>query len=318
MRIAVLGATSQIARDLVHSFSAQGEQHEWVLFARRPEAVEQWLTGVGLAGQHVVVTFASFFTFADDSSPFDAVLNCVGVGNPAQAAVMGASIFDVTAEYDELALRYVRRHPRCRYLFLSSGAAYGSGFDAPADDSLQAHFPINKLQPHDWYGAAKLHAECRHRALADLPIVDIRVFNYFSRTNDLAARFFITDILRAIRDQSVLHTSPDAMRRDFLGPRDFQQLVARILAAPAQNVAIDCYTRAPIDKQEILALMKQHFGLRYLMDLPPAKLANATGAKPHYYSLSRRAADLLGYQPMQSSADNLVEEATALLAAQRG
>ena len=28
---------------------------------------------------------------------------------------MGASIFNVTLQYDELALSYVRQHPTCRY-----------------------------------------------------------------------------------------------------------------------------------------------------------------------------------------------------------
>lgn len=312
MRIAILGATSQIAKDLIQSFGSHNE-HECVLYARRPEAVAQWLAGVGLAQRYAV---AAFEAFAKDQ-PFDAILNFVGVGNPAQAVAMGASIFDVTAEYDEMALRHVRRHPACRYLFLSSGAAYGSGFDAPADVDTKAAVAINHLQPHDWYGAAKLHAECRHRAMVDLPIVDIRVFNYFSRTNDLGARYFITDILLAIRDQTTLHTTPNYMRRDFLGPKDFQQIVSCILAAPEQNLAVDCYTRAPIDKQEILSLMQQHFGLRYQMGLTQADIPSATGAKPHYYSLSRRAADL-GYQPTQSSADNLVEEARALLGGLRG
>lgn len=46
----------------------------------------------------------------------DVILNFVGVGNPAQAALMGASIFDVTLKYDKLALDYVREDPRCRYI----------------------------------------------------------------------------------------------------------------------------------------------------------------------------------------------------------
>ena len=193
MRIAILGATSQIAKDLVLSFSAQSN-HELALFARRPEAVKQWLTGVGLSGRYTVADFA---VFGADRN-FDAILNFVGVGNPAQAAAMGASIFDVTLQYDERALAYVRQHPDCRYLFLSSGAAYGSTFDEPADENTKAVVAINHLQPQDWYAVAKLHAECRHRSLKHLPIVDIRVFNYFSHTQDISARFLITDILRAI------------------------------------------------------------------------------------------------------------------------
>ncbi len=128
MRLAILGATSQIAKDLVQSFAAESS-HELVLYARRPVVVAQWLTLVGLAGRYAVADFDAFS--ADEH--FDAILNFVGVGDPAQAAAMGATIFDVTLKYDELAMGYVRQHPHCRYIFLSSGAAYGSNFDAPVD-----------------------------------------------------------------------------------------------------------------------------------------------------------------------------------------
>jgi nucleoside-diphosphate-sugar epimerase len=311
MRIALLGATSQIARDLVASF-AHTSDHVLALFARRPEAVTVPQSLLD-ASRCTVANLADF----DPSRVFDAIINFVGVGTPRKTVTIGASILDITQRFDDLALAALSHNPGCRYIFLSSGAAYGSQFDRPADKDTIADFPINQLGAQDWYGIAKFYAECRHRSLADLPIVDIRVFNYFSRTNDLAARFFITDILCAIRDQTTLHTSPDYMRRDFLGPTDFQQIVSCILAAPEQNLAVDCYTRAPINKQEILSLMQQHFGLRYQVGPAPADVPSATGTKPHYYSLSRRAADL-GYEPTQSSADNLLEEANALLGALRG
>ena len=180
MRIAILGATSLIAKDLLLSFSDQSS-HELVLYARRPEVVSKWLTNFGLSQRYAVDGFTAFS--ADEH--FDAILNFVGLGNPAKAAAMGASIFDVTLKYDEMALDYVRLHPNCRYIFLSSGAAYGASFDEPVDVNSQAVISINNLQPQDWYAVAKLHAECRHRSLQHLPIVDIRVFNYFSRTQDM-------------------------------------------------------------------------------------------------------------------------------------
>jgi hypothetical protein len=43
-----------------------------------------------------------------------------------------------------------------------------------------------------------MHAEAKHRALFNFSIVDVRVFNYFSHTQDMNARFLITDIVRAI------------------------------------------------------------------------------------------------------------------------
>lgn len=306
MHIAILGATSQIAKDLALSFDAHSE-HQLTLFARRPEAVRDWLTGVGLAGRYAVDDFEAFGA----ECRFDAVLNFVGVGNPAQAAAMGASIFDVTLRYDELALQYLRAHPDCRYLFLSSGAAYGSNFSAPVDRDSDAIVPINHLKSQDWYAAAKLHAECRHRSLPDLHIVDIRVFNYFSRTQDISARFLITDILRAIRDQTVLQTSPTHMVRDYLHPSDFHQLVAALLCAPATNAVVDCYSREPIDKLSMLAKMQESFGLRYEIAGEDAGV-NATGAKPYYYSRNTRAADF-GYQPSLTSLEGILLEAAAIM-----
>ena len=288
MRIAILGATSQIAKDLVRSFAAQST-HELVLYARRAEAVKQWLSSVDLPEHYPAHDFAAF----NSDEHFDALLNFVGVGNPAQAAAAGAAIFDVTLQYDELALSYVRQHPICRYIFLSSGAAYGASFDAPVDVNSKAVIAINNLQPQDWYGVAKLHAECRHRSLAPLPIVDIRVFNYFSHTQDMAARFLITDIVRAIRGKTVLNTSPEYIVRDFIGPEDFHQLINAILTSPATNTVVDCYSEAPIDKPALLQAMRAEFGLQYELTANAAEV-NATGSKPHYYSLNKRAKDF-GY-----------------------
>ena len=300
MKIAILGATSQIAKDLIVSFSAE-ETKGLHLFARRPDDVKKWLNDVGLSERYLVDEFGGFGT-----QEFDAIINFVGVGNPAQAAAMGSSIFDVTLQYDELALNYVRQHPACRYIFLSSGATYGSSFDAPVDARTKATIAINNLQPQDWYGVAKLHAECRHRSLAHLPIVDIRVFNYFSHTQDIEARFLITDIVRAIRDNTVLKTSADYIVRDFIGPDDFHQLVNAILTSPATNDVVDSYSKAPIDKPTLLAAMQLQFGLQYEL-VQATTGVNATGNKPHYYSLNRHAENF-GYVPALNSIQGLVVE----------
>ncbi len=306
MRIAILGATSQIAKDLVQSFTAKSN-HELVLFARRPAVVIQWLDSVGLPGRYPVTDFSAF----NGGRRFDAILNFVGVGEPAQAAAMGASIFDVTLEYDKMALEYVRQYPKCRYIFLSSGAAYGSSFNEPADENTKAVVAINNLKPQDWYAVAKLHAECRHRSLSHLPIIDIRVFNYFSHTQDLSARFLITDISRAIRYKSVLKTSSDYIVRDFIHPSDFYNLVAALLVSPASNASVDCYSKAPIDKPTLLAAMENEFGLRYEIAAGNAGV-NATGCKPHYYSLNNRAADF-GYVPSLNSLEGILIESRKLL-----
>jgi nucleoside-diphosphate-sugar epimerase len=306
MRIAILGATSQLAGDLVLSFARDGGDDELSLYARRPEAAAGRLAAAGLARRYPVADFAAF-----EKSRHDAVINFVGAGDPARVAATGAEIFDITLRYDELALASLRAAPGCRYLFLSSGTVYGGAFEAPAHRDSRAAVAVNDLSPPEWYGVAKLHAESRHRSLADSPIIDIRVFNYFSRSQDLAARFLLSDIMRSIRDGTVLQTTSDYIVRDFLHPADFHGLVRSLLAAPPANAAVDCYSRAPIDKPQLLAEMARRFGLRYEIAGSPAAV-NATGIKPHYYSLNHRAAEF-GYAPTRTSLEGIVEEGGALL-----
>ncbi|MBF0185797.1 MAG: NAD-dependent epimerase/dehydratase family protein [Magnetococcales bacterium] len=308
MPIAILGANSQIARDLILSFARQ-ESVALRLFVREPQGMAQWLQQVGCAGRYVSADYGQF-----GSETYQAVINFVGVGDPAKAVRMGASVLEITWHYDSLVLDYLQRHPGCRYLFLSSGAVYGARFSEPVNAETSACLPINALSAQDYYGIAKLHAECRHRARPEQAIVDLRVFNYFSHTQDLAARFLITDLLRAIVRQEVVTVGPDYIVRDFLHPDDFYRLVQCVLRAGPLNAALDCYSRAPVDKPSLLTALQARFGLQTRQ--AEAAAVNATGSKPHYYSLQRRAA-ALGYQPALTSLQGILLEAEKVLQAAR-
>jgi len=306
MRIAILGATSQIAKDLIISFS-ENSNHDLILFARRPDLVIHWLTTIKLNEKYSTHDFGSFGV----DKYFDSIINFVGVGDPAKAVNMGASIFDVTQKYDEMALDYVRQQPNCKYIFLSSGAAYNSTFDEPVDRDTKAVVAINNLQPNDWYALAKLSAECRHRSLSRLSIVDIRVFNYFSHTQDLNARFLIMDILRAIQLSKKFITSPENIVRDYIGSQEFYNIVSSILYSDGKNTAIDCYSKQPIDKMSLLQMMKNNFSLDY--DIKQAgSLINATGNKINYFSRNY-AAEEFGYIPKRKSVDIIKQEMSKII-----
>ena len=300
-----MGANSQIARDLIISFAKYSDNHLH-LFSRRSDDTTEWLASVGLPGCYPVDDFSKF-----GYQTFDAIINFVGAGDPAKAVKMGSDIFDVTLKYDGMALNYIFKHTNCRYLFLSSGVAYGSKFDEPANRFTPTIIPINSLTHQEWYGIAKLHAECRHRSHQEVSIFDIRVFNYFSRTQNIAARFLISDILRAIRDKTVLKTNPDYMIRDFLHPSDFYALITSVLSAPSANTSVDCYTRAPIDKTSLLSIMQKNFGLQYEIT-GNIQSINATGNKPYYFSLNTRAGDF-GYKPSLTSLEGVLQETAAII-----
>ena len=306
MNIAILGATSQIAKDLVLSLS-KSKDYALTLFARRPELVDEWLSSVGLADRFS----ANFFNAFQNSLNFDVVINFVGVGNPALALNMGNSIFDITYEFDGLALAYLNSHPECRYIFLSSGSAYGDSFNEPVNQDSRSRIPLNDFKPQDYYSLAKLHAEARHRALPNRAIIDIRVFNYISHTQDLDARFLISDIFRNIKSGGLLKTSTENIVRDFLHPSDFFSLVDGILTAPPVNLAIDCYTRATIDKFSLLSEMQKEFGLNYEID-EYCSIINSTGSKPFYFS-KNRVANIFGYEPKLTSLEGILQEAEKIL-----
>jgi nucleoside-diphosphate-sugar epimerase len=306
MRIAIFGGTSQIAKDFVLSSSNFGND-ELILFSRVAKTVEHWLGESDLASRHSAKEYAEFET----ASPYDAIMNFVGVGDPAEALKMGSAIFEVTAQYDQLAVNYLRKHAHCRYIFMSSGAAYLSDFQAPANAATSSVLRLNQMNHRDWYGISKMYTEARHRADPKLAIVDIRIFNYFSHTQDMSAAYFMTQVAQSISNKTILLTSADPMVRDYLHPLDFYQLTSKILRSPAINCAVDAFSQEPIDKTTLLRAMELSFGLQYQVS-NNASHPNATGLKPFYYS-EDHSASCFGYEPQYSSLEGLKKELSLLL-----
>ncbi|QQD26605.2 NAD(P)-dependent oxidoreductase [Pseudomonas simiae] len=311
MKLAIFGANSHIAGDLVASFASNGG-YECHLFVRNVITLAPEIRAIVESNAFTVSEYSEF----NHSAHYDAIINFVGVGDPAQAKAMGATIFDVTESYDRLALAYLEGHTACKYIFLSSGAAYGSSFDMPVTEDTNAVFSINNLVPQDWYSVAKFCAECRHRAHAELNIVDVRVFSYFSSRQSLDARFLLSDVLRAIATGSVLGVSPENMVRDYIVPSDFFLLIKSILSSPPINSVVDCYTLAPVDKFSLLSSISEKFCLDYDVVGEQARI-NATGAKQNYYSLNRKAGEL-GYKPSETSLSGIFKEIEKYLKFQTG
>jgi len=291
MNIAILGATSQIAQDLILSFS-ENTNYNLSLFGRNTSS----------DGQRQIQLYSDF----NKNQNYDVIINFVGVGDPVKAQKMGSDIFKITEKYDNLALDYLKQNSKTKYIFLSSGAVYGGNYQKPVDKDTVATIDINNLKPTDWYTLAKLYAEAKHRSLSNLSIVDVRVFNYFSHTQDMNARFLITDIVRAINNNEIFKTSRNDTTRDFITPFDFYNLIQVIINYDSVNIALDCYTKSPISKIDLLTTLKKKFGLSYVFDLN-TDIINATGEKINYYS-KNKSASKIGYRPKYSSIDAIVKE----------
>lgn len=307
MHLAILGATSAIAKDLMGLLLANTD-HQLYLFSRNQVSISEWMAH--LPTRQVTRIYNHDYSKFLDGENYDALINFVGVGDPVKALNMGPSIFDVTHKYDELCLAYQYKNPGCRYLFMSSGAAYGSIFQQPVSIDTRSTFPINNIGKQDWYGVAKMYAEARHRSLS-FSIVDIRIFNYFSATQSIDTQFFISELIRSIKQNEVFLTSREDIIRDYIGATDFYNLINAVLEAPAKNTVLDCYSAKPINKYLILQSFQEEFGLKYEFIAESIGI-NATGNKSNYYSVNYSAKDI-GYVPSKSSLDLLLSEARKLL-----
>ena len=305
MKIAILGATSQIAKDLIVSFS-RNSKYNITLFARYPDLVTNWLTIVKLSKKYLIHDFNSFST----DKYFDVIINFVGIGDPVKTKKMGNEIFKITEQYDEMSVEYLKHNKKTKYIFLSSGAVYGGNYKEPVHESTLTTIDLNNLGKTDWYTIAKLYTEAKHRSLADLSIIDVRVFNYFSHTQDMNARFLITDMVRAIKNEEVFKTSSDNIMRDFITPPDFYNLIQAIIDSKTINTALDCYTKSPVSKFELLSELENKFGLSYEID-KNVDVVNATGTKINYYSVNK-VAEGIGYNANSTSLEGIIREINSI------
>jgi len=306
MRIAILGATSEIARDLINSLRVK-KKYTLSLFSRRPSEPKILLSAsnpINIPASHNLTEFST-------SIEFDAILNFIGAGNPKLIAELGESLVGLTQKYDQLVLDYLKTHPHCRYIFMSSGSIFGGNFDMPIDSSTILPGLNADSESSQWYQNAKLAAEVRHRNLADTPITDLRIFNYFSHTQSIDSQFLMANIAKALVSQSILEVSPEPIIRDFIHPTDFCRLVISILEAPAANQVVDCYSKAPISKHELLESLQKKLCLKYKFNPVPSTI-NATGVKTHYYSKNKHAKKM-GYEPKYTSLDGITIELETLL-----
>ena len=95
MKIAILGATSQIAKDLIKSLVNQTDYH-CDLYSRNFMFVLDWLKSVNENNHYNVLSYDEFTI----SKKYDMIINFVGIGDPAAVKNMGSKIFDVTYNFD--------------------------------------------------------------------------------------------------------------------------------------------------------------------------------------------------------------------------
>jgi nucleoside-diphosphate-sugar epimerase len=309
MNIAIMGATSHIAKGLIDRFLQSRKDHIY-LFSRSAGKIQNFLAAINASANENYTICTNYQTFSSFS--YDVIINCVGVGTLNKLRRNFRLYFSVTEEFDNMAIAYLCNSCRnALYISLSSGAVYGRKFSTSAQEGSVNRLQVNHVIPEDYYGIVRINAEAKHRAHCDFRIIDLRIFSYFSRYIDLADGYFITDVMEAILSNKVLVTNNTNIVRDYLHPEDLFAMVVKCIHAGKLNQAYDVNSSVPVAKQEIIEYFASEYGLKY-KKLDFSEDVSATGEKSNYYSTSNFASKI-GYIPQFSSMDTIKDEAKYIL-----
>lgn len=277
----------------------QNPDYHLHLFARQPKELEIFLASYTFENDRITVWHINEF----GTDHYDVIINGIGIGNPKLLMQEPFAVFRLTEKFDNVVLDYLQKHPQALYIYLSSGAVYGSDFVTATEQHSTSTIRINSVTTNDYYRLSKLNAEVKHRAYTSFHIVDLRIFSFFSSFVDLTASYFMNDIINAIRRDEPLVTDANDMVRDYIHPSDLASIVQILISKRKLNDVFDVYSMNPVSKFEIITYFEKAYGLNYTINHQAQY--SPTGTKNNYYSNYKKLADL-GYNPTVTSLDTLI------------
>lgn len=300
-RVAILGASGYIGRSLVHEFLSSSMPNQLFLFSRsKDKLLSLGVFGMEEGGRTTLHDLSEL-----DAGIYEVIINCTGLTGDISLYESPHLVFEATESVDVRIIEYLRRHRETLYINISSGAVFGMQHTEAVQDSTMSIFPVNGLQLADFYGIAKLNAEARHRSHADLRIVDLRVFSFFSRFVDSASSFLMSELIQSLRNQSTFRTDDLNIVRDYVTPKDLFQLISLTMERESHNEFYDVYSKQSVSKFALLDFLKQRYGLRYVIDA--AERRGGGLSKSLYFSENRKA-ESIGYLPEFSSLEGIEHE----------
>jgi len=305
MKIAIFGSTSNIASDVI-SHLIEKDNLKIDLYSRNDGSLLKIHFNKNQDAKIRCMQYTNF----DKEKSYDVIINFIGLGCPMKIKASEDDLVAVAEQYDSMILDYISNRYQCKYIYISSGAVYGENFLEPVPSSGKAIQELSSKDNISNYATSKIVCENMHRLMPNYAIVDLRVFSYFSAEYDSKAHFFMSEICNAIRNHKTLNVTPDRMVRDYIHPSDFCQIIDRIIESPAINTVVDCYSKAPIEKIDLLKLLRDRYRLSFHMANSDNRQSIYTN-KSNYYSLMKEAQNF-GYQPNYSSAEGIILECDKL------
>ena len=299
-KIGILGGTGHIGKNLIHYFS-KNKKYELNLFSRDVKIAKNIINK--FENKNIIVDNYEKL----NSYELDTIINCIGISNPKKILDNNINFKTIEEKYDEQILSYLKKFSDSLYINMSSGAVYGEDFT----NNVNEESKITTMKEINSYAKYKISIEEKHRKLCDNHIIDLRIFNFFSRYIDLNASFFICQLVNAIKNKTVLDTDSNDMMRDFIHPSDFFNLIERCIIRHHLNDVFDVYSKKPISKFEILNTIKNNHDFQFKIT-KESIISSPTGMKKKYFSSSQKASKI-GYEPEFTSLDTIQDEIKFLL-----
>lgn len=305
MIVAILGANSHIGKTLIFNFSHYTED-KLFLFTRKQKHVLKFIQDNNIKCKYSILDYTNFNDYN-----FDLIVNCIGSGQPSAIKLRKESLFLLNENFDNLVINYLIHNPNTYYFYLSSGAVYGTDFSFPAEEDSVISINTNNLTSQQDYSLIKIYTEKKHRDFVSYNIIDLRIFNFFSRFIDLNSRFLITDIINCIKSKSIFSTNSNNIIRDYLHPLDLYNIVVYLFKNKVKNSAFDLYSKQFIYKFELLKFLEKKFSLKHTIR-DEINFLSPTGEKVNYYS-NFHSLEKFGFFPAYTSQQCLEDEIEYLL-----
>ena len=297
-KVGILGGTGHIGKNLIYYFS-KNDKYELNLFSRDVTSTKN------ITNEFKNINVDNYDKL--NTYELDTVINCVGISNPTKILDDKIDFKKITDKYDEQVLLYLKKFSDSLYINISSGAVYGENFT----NNVNEKSTITTMQEINPYAESKISIEKKHRKLSDNNIIDLRVFNFFSRYINLNTNFLLCQLVNAIKNKTIFITDSNDITRDFIHPSDFFNLIEKCIKKNTINDVFDVYSKKPISKFEIIDLFEKKYDLGFkitnnIIEISP------TGVKQNYFSSSQKAGKI-GYEPEFTSFETIQDEIKFLL-----
>lgn len=227
---------------------------------------------------------------------YNLVINFIGCSDPVKLKKLGKSYLEACNKFDDMVLSYLCKHKNSQYIFISSGASYGQIFDkGPANENSKSTFAGMDIA-NDYYGFTKYLIEKKHSMNQDFRIVDLRVFSYIDKNQDINSSMFLPSLAKAIRMRGVFQTFNNEIFRDYLCSEDLYNLIN--LLKPSERGVYDLYSAKITSKFEVLESFKDFVIVKLIDDKRNCE-------QKKYYFSENKLAETLGFKPKYSSIENI-------------